>query len=244
MPRGLDTPLQDMDAGECRRLRAARRALALSAAGAVAAAGLSAAALVALLLPRPLVDPGVATLALVLGLAWAWLLRGSPRRWLDAGRDLRAGKVAQVEGPGSVRASRGIGLLAPLHHRLLVAGRRFELHAAQADLVGDGRVLRVRFAPRSGVLLGHEACEALPRAAQVAPRLRVEPNGLLTPRESELLSLIAQGLSDKAIARILGLGPATVRTYNSQLYGKLGARSRTEAVARARALGLLTDVED
>ena len=64
----------------------------------------------------------------------------------------------------------------------------------------------------------------------------IEP---LTPREREVLQLIAAGRSNQAIASELFLSVGSVKTHSSHLYGKLGVRGRTEAVARARALGLL-----
>jgi LuxR family maltose regulon positive regulatory protein len=61
----------------------------------------------------------------------------------------------------------------------------------------------------------------------------------LTARELELLRLIDAGLSNQAIAERLVLTVGTVKFYLSHLYGKLDVRGRTEALARARALGLL-----
>ncbi|MEL6360280.1 MAG: response regulator transcription factor [Pseudomonadota bacterium] len=61
----------------------------------------------------------------------------------------------------------------------------------------------------------------------------------ITPRERETLSLIAEGLANKEIARRLGVSPNTVKTHVSKLYEKLGARRRTEALARARELSLI-----
>ncbi len=65
----------------------------------------------------------------------------------------------------------------------------------------------------------------------------VEP---LTPRELEVLDLIAEGLTNRDIADELVLAVGTVKWYTSQIYGKLGVSSRTEAVAQARELGLLS----
>ncbi|WP_298629221.1 response regulator transcription factor [uncultured Thermus sp.] len=63
---------------------------------------------------------------------------------------------------------------------------------------------------------------------------------VLTPREEEVLGLLAHGLSVKEIAKALGLSPDTVKDHLESLYGKLLARNRVEALARARALGFLT----
>ena len=55
----------------------------------------------------------------------------------------------------------------------------------------------------------------------------------LTFREVTVLSLIARGKSDKEVANLLGLSPFTVNKHSSNLVRKLGARSRSQAVARA-----------
>lgn len=61
----------------------------------------------------------------------------------------------------------------------------------------------------------------------------------LTRRESEVLQLVAEGLSNKDIQERLTLTKNTVRTHLRNLYGKLGASSRTQAVHKARMVGLL-----
>lgn len=65
----------------------------------------------------------------------------------------------------------------------------------------------------------------------------------LTDRERDIVRLLAQGLSDRAIAERLVLSPGTVRWYNKQIYSKLHVGNRTEAAQRARALGLLAPEE-
>jgi DNA-binding NarL/FixJ family response regulator len=64
----------------------------------------------------------------------------------------------------------------------------------------------------------------------------VEP---LTPREEEVLQLLADGLANKAIALQLGISEHTVKFHVNAILGKLGAQSRTEAVVRATRLGLI-----
>ena len=61
----------------------------------------------------------------------------------------------------------------------------------------------------------------------------------LTPREEEVLGLMAAGLTNREIAEQLVVSPETVKKHTSNIYGKLGVSKRTEAVARARELDLL-----
>jgi LuxR family maltose regulon positive regulatory protein len=62
----------------------------------------------------------------------------------------------------------------------------------------------------------------------------------LTPRETQVLQLLGAGYSNRQIAEELVLALNTVKKHTSNIYGKLGVRSRTQAVARARDLGLLS----
>lgn len=52
---------------------------------------------------------------------------------------------------------------------------------------------------------------------------------ILTPRQQEILNLIAEGMTNKEISRQLGLSAATVRTHLSEIFRKLGVKNRTEA---------------
>jgi DNA-binding NarL/FixJ family response regulator len=61
----------------------------------------------------------------------------------------------------------------------------------------------------------------------------------LTPRELEVLELLAEGLANKGIASRLGISDQTVKFHVASLYGKLGAVNRTDAVRRAVRRGLI-----
>jgi LuxR family maltose regulon positive regulatory protein len=65
----------------------------------------------------------------------------------------------------------------------------------------------------------------------------IEP---LSEREVEVLALVAQGLTNREIARALSLSISTVKVHTHNIYGKLDVHSRTQAVAKARALGVLS----
>ncbi|MEW5959292.1 MAG: LuxR C-terminal-related transcriptional regulator, partial [Chloroflexota bacterium] len=70
-----------------------------------------------------------------------------------------------------------------------------------------------------------------------SPRPLIDP---LTARELEVLHLIAGGLTNQQIADKLIISVGTAKFYTSQIYSKLDVGSRTQAVARARELGLLS----
>jgi DNA-binding NarL/FixJ family response regulator len=61
----------------------------------------------------------------------------------------------------------------------------------------------------------------------------------LTPREREVLALVADGLSNKAIAANLRVSSETVKAHVASIFGKLGASNRTDAVSQALRRGLV-----
>lgn len=75
-------------------------------------------------------------------------------------------------------------------------------------------------------------------ANRLMARVRT-PRTSLTPRELEVLKLVASGSSNREIGRTLLLSEATVKSHLVHIYDKLGVRSRTSAVAAARKQGVL-----
>ena len=74
-----------------------------------------------------------------------------------------------------------------------------------------------------------------------AMRRRLEPDGpRLSPRETEVLNLLAEGLGIGQIARRLYIAESTAKTHVSHVYDKLGAANRAQALMTALRLGLLT----
>jgi DNA-binding NarL/FixJ family response regulator len=67
-----------------------------------------------------------------------------------------------------------------------------------------------------------------------------DPTIDLTPRESEVLALLAEGLTNKAIAHKLTISDHTVKFHVNAILNKLDAQSRTDAVVRATRLGLIS----
>ena len=77
-----------------------------------------------------------------------------------------------------------------------------------------------------------------PRGAYVRNAAALASLGI-SPRECEVLDLLAEGHANKVIARRLAISPNTVKTHVARLFEKLNAQSRTQLVRNARALRVL-----
>lgn len=97
------------------------------------------------------------------------------------------------------------------------------------------RGISPEYAGRLLAALAQESPQAPPAGKAPAGDL-VEP---LSERELEVLGLIAEGLSNGEIASRLYISLSTVKGHTTNIFGKLGVKNRTQAVARARSLGLL-----
>jgi LuxR family maltose regulon positive regulatory protein len=98
---------------------------------------------------------------------------------------------------------------------------------------------------------GHVTAELIPYVdrlkggLQRAGQDRSEPTSdirilsALSPRETDILKLIAEGFSNKEIARSLYIGPETVKSHLKNVFSKLGVERRAQAVSRAQTLGLV-----
>jgi len=92
----------------------------------------------------------------------------------------------------------------------------------------------VRAAAAGEVQLAPQAAARLMREVRAPDRPET-----LTERETEVLRLVAQGQSNKSIARILGISEGTAKTHVANLMGKLGVSSRTQAALYAIRIGLV-----
>jgi LuxR family transcriptional regulator, maltose regulon positive regulatory protein len=166
--------------------------------------------------------------------------RSSARGW-DALDDLRYHREREHLAMARVllaqgRADQAAALLARLHGPALAQDRTGSLIEIQAL-----RALALAAAGDEPSALS--ALAAAVALAQPEGHVRVfSDEGLaepLTEREMDVLELLAAGSSNQQIADHLFVALVTVKTHVSHILDKLGAANRTEAVARARGLGLL-----
>ena len=115
-----------------------------------------------------------------------------------------------------------------LEYRYLVRAYPFETYAA---------IIACAFLAL-GVWAGARLFRRAPPGPFVVNDRAMESLGI-SGREREVLELLAAGRSNKEIARQLEVSPNTVKTHVSKLFEKLAVRRRTEAISRARELGIL-----
>jgi DNA-binding NarL/FixJ family response regulator len=118
--------------------------------------------------------------------------------------------------------------------RVLRAGARAALpRTATAD-----QIVAAVLAAAAGLIV-REATPADGSRPPIAAAFPTAPVQSLTPREIEILTLLADGLGNKTIAVRLGISEHTVKTHVTAVFAKLGVSTRAEAVASAVRLGLL-----
>jgi DNA-binding NarL/FixJ family response regulator len=119
-------------------------------------------------------------------------------------------------------------------------GLRAGISAVLPGDISPDQLVAALQAASSGLVVLHPAQfqSAVP-AAFVASRPLGELAEPLTPRESEVLQMLASGLGNKEIAAKLGISEHTVKFHVASILGKLGAASRTEAVSLGIRRGLV-----
>jgi len=109
------------------------------------------------------------------------------------------------------------------------------------DVTAEHLFDAVRVVAAGDALIAPAITRRLIRQFATLRRTSTSPKSLavLTPRETEVLRLIAEGLSNPEIAHRLTVGEETVKTHVSRILGKLGLRDRTQAVVMAYESGLV-----
>jgi DNA-binding NarL/FixJ family response regulator len=171
---------------------------------------------------------------------------------------LPSSEVVLLHGTTPDVVARDIAALPPIPIVVLLRGRVFDdaiprLLAAGArgvlpdDSLVDEIAAAVEAVAAGLVVLPPEQVGELVRLRPAASAVRdfAQPHGgavrtpALTPREQEILAMLAEGLPNKSIAARLGISDHTVKTHLEAIFDKLGASTRAEAVARAVRSGLL-----
>ena len=134
-----------------------------------------------------------------------------------------------------------IVLLKLIEYRFLVVEHSIEIYGGlvAAVFAGLGIWLGLKLTKKKETVIVNVVKEvpvaALPFAVNEA---RLRELGI-TPREREILELIATGLSNREIAERLFVSENTVKTHSSRLFDKLSAKRRTQAVQIGKELGLI-----
>ena len=115
------------------------------------------------------------------------------------------------------------------------AGRAGAIGYLLKDTEADALRKAIRAASQGQVQLSPQAAARLMREMR-QPEQQPEP---LTERETDVLKLLAVGRANKEIARDLMIGEKTVKTHVSNILGKLGVQSRTQAALHAVRAGLV-----
>ena len=132
-----------------------------------------------------------------------------------------------------------IAALKLIEYRFLVVEHSFEIYGGlvAALFAGLGIWLGFKLTRHKETVVVKEVPVA------VADRFQLNQKKLdelgVTPRELEILQLIADGLSNREIAEKLFVSENTIKTHSSRLFDKLSARRRTQAVQIGKAMGLI-----
>jgi len=114
------------------------------------------------------------------------------------------------------------------------------LRHVEADCANPAYVRKLLEASSSSDATAKAGAVAPSRLATPTPKSSIEVMGPLSARELEVLQMVSQGATNEAIARKLFIGMGTVKTHLINIYNKLEVHSRTQAVARARELGMIS----
>lgn len=168
--------------------------------------------------------------------SWMWLVR------------LRA-ELARLDWEQDAFAGDPAALVALWQDAMDVAadyGHVYETARARVRLAAAQRLAGDETGARATLRLAHDAAAGLGAQPLLIEALAVFPKGVtlsdvaaITPREREVLTLLARGLTNGQIGHRLHISTKTVSVHVSNLLAKLGAAGRTEAAARARERGLV-----
>lgn len=193
-------------------------------------------------------------LLIIFFVIWLFLLIRPTRQFQRIRRDLQEGITDSVTGVINLNVTSTPGFIHFHRYRIQCGENRFSIPETSFFKLRSGLVYRVYFARTSGLFLDAVPVNGSTGTTEPVSAVMSDDVRLNTPdyigtipeniehlleREQEVLELIAAGLSNQEIADRLYLSIHTIKMYASQIYQKLGVRRRTEAVQRARQIGIL-----
>jgi LuxR family transcriptional regulator, maltose regulon positive regulatory protein len=122
--------------------------------------------------------------------------------------------------------------------RLLIADFRLQIEKRSRNAVGESMEEMKAYTAQLLAAFSESPDALVPKSKIIKLQSEILPQPL-SQRELKILQLIAQGLSNREIGERLFLALDTVKGHNRKIFDKLQVQSRTEAIARARELGLL-----
>jgi DNA-binding CsgD family transcriptional regulator len=123
--------------------------------------------------------------------------------------------------------------------RVLLVGSSSDRARVRSLLAETSIEIVGEFSTQAAALASGASADATVLAGRTRGDIDEPPAEALTPRETDVLALVAEGFSNKAIAERLGISDQTVKFHVASITGKLGASNRTEAVRRAVRQGLI-----
>jgi DNA-binding CsgD family transcriptional regulator len=126
-------------------------------------------------------------------------------------------------------------------YRFLVIDHSIEIYSGliAATFAAVGIWLGLKLTRKQERIVVKEVPVPVPTAEPFCPNEAKREELAITPREMEILGLIAQGMSNREISEKLFVSENTVKTHSSRVLDKLGARRRTQAVQLGKEFGLL-----
>lgn len=187
---------------------------------------------------HPLFRDGFARMVEVLRPGWTVALAGSAAQALDKLADVAPDLVVidvGLPGDDGFTLLNAIAHAAPELPQILVSGREDPAVRVRARACGARSFIAKTAAPEVMV----DVIDAVLNGATIFETAALGVLPQLTPRQAEVLTLLTEGHGNKEIRHRLGIAERTVRAHLTDLFALLGVHSRTQAIVRARELGLI-----
>ena len=162
---------------------------------------------------------------------WLYLLRQYPITLKQLKSDIEQGAISEVNGLSLIHNKPGFKILFAPDVQLSVSDSTFDLLNYSPEHLHIGHQVSAKYFSNAKLLLSVQLADGVEGNTKACSHL----NDI----ELAIVKLMANGEPDKLIARELSLEPATIRTYNSNIYRKLAVKNRKQAAEKAANIGLI-----